>query len=104
MPVSRATSRKVLAVCLIAGGSLLALTCGAVALLVLGTSGLRGMGNPTPESTIAGVREDHINAAIAGGIGVIGVVVVVIGIWSWRRAGSAEETKGQTDGGVHLQR
>lgn len=85
MPVSKETSRRVLAAYLIAGGTLLALACGAFAILVFSMTGLVGAGNPSPETVAAGVREGRVAMAIAAGVGLIGVGAAAVGVELWLR-------------------
>lgn len=90
MPVSKATSRRVLSTCMVIGGLIFMLTCCWFCAAIASLSGIRGMGNPTPAAVAAGVRQDRINMAITSGLGLVGLGVAVWGValWPRRRGGN----------------
>jgi hypothetical protein len=86
MPVDKTTSRRVLSLCMIAGGGLFALVFAALCGMIFAISPLRGAGNPLPEDVRAGVHEDRVGMVITSGLSLIGFGVVAWGLKLWPRS------------------
>ena len=85
MAVSSETPHRVLAACLmVAGGMFLAASVIEV-ILVMMTLGLGGMGNTPAESQQQSAAMSEQAMLFAGGVGLIGLTLFVVGILWWPR-------------------